>query len=90
MVADKIKPSMVSISKRLTLQRKNTLVEDMEENVECASQDLMKEKLKQGIMYSKELININFSINYMSNRILLSNDFVYIYNSLIFPINNSQ
>lgn len=90
MVADKIKPSMVSISKRQTLQRKNTLVEDMEENVECASQDLMKEKLKQGIMYSKELININFSINYMSNRILLSNDFVYNYNSLIFPINNSQ
>ena len=89
-MADKIKPSIVSISKRLTLQRKNTLVEDMEENVECASQDLMKEKLKQGIMYSKELININFSINYMSNRILLSNDFVYIYNSLIFPINNSQ
>jgi len=89
-VADKIKPSMVSISKRLTLQRKNTLVEDMEENVECASQDLMKEKLKQGIMYSKELININVSINYMLNRTLLFNDYVYIYNSLIFPINNSQ
>lgn len=89
-MADKIKPSMVSISKRLTLQRKNTLVEDMEENVECASQDLMKEKLKQGIMYSKELININVSINYMLNRTLLFNDYVYIYNSLIFPINNSQ
>ena len=62
----------------------------MEENVECASQDLMKEKLKQGIMYSKELININVSINYMLNRTLLFNDYVYIYNSLIFPINNSQ
>lgn len=78
---NKIRPLINSTSKRQILQRKSTLVEDMEENVGCADQIIMKESLRLNIAFSKELININVSINYMSNQTLLSDDLVYIFTS---------
>lgn len=42
-LVQKIKPSKISISKRQILPRRSILVEDMEENAECARQDIMKE-----------------------------------------------
>ena len=87
---NRIKPSRNSISKRPTLLKKNTLVEDMEGNVECAGQISMRESKEQSILFSKEVINTIVSINFMSNQTLLSNDFINIYIIQIFNINNSQ